>query len=279
MRLQNQVALITGGGDGIGRAIARAYAREGARVVISGRRAEKLEETRSQILGEGAAPGPHSDSARRPRSEAEGAAPGSVVTVPGDVSSEPDVRGLVQETLRQFGRIDILVNNAGIIGPTAPVEQVRTEEWDEVQAINLRGPFLTCREVVPLMLKQDRGVIINIASVAGRIGYPTRSPYAASKWGLIGFSRTLALELSTTGVRVNCVCPGAVMGERLATILGNFNRIIQDQANSRLKAALSYVKASKLLPPEEIASVCVFLASSEAAGVSGQEIVVAGVTG
>lgn len=260
MRLKDQVAIVTGGGDGIGRAIAKAFVREGGKVLISGRRPEKLEETRDQIVSDGG------DAA-------------AVARVPGDVSIEKDVRLLVQTALERFGRIDILINNAGIIGPTAPVEQIKTEEWDEVQAINLRGPFLTCREVVPLMLKQDRGAIINIASVAGRIGYPTRSPYAASKWGLIGFSRTLALELSTTGVRVNCVCPGAVMGERLATIIGNFNRIIQDEANARLKAALSYVKASKLLPPEEIASVCVFLASSEAAGVSGQEIVVAGVTG
>lgn len=259
-RLEDRVAIVTGGGDGIGRAVAKAFLKEGARVTIVGRRLEKLEETKR-------------DAAEIARGDPP------LLIIRADVSIEADAKRIVAETLSRFSRIDILVNNAGIIGPTEPVENVRTAEWDEVMAINLRGPFMLCREVVPHMLPRDSGCMINIASIAGKIGYPTRSPYAASKWGLIGFSRTLALELGTTNIRVNCVCPGAVMGERLATIIENFARFLKGDEHPRLKAALSHVRASKMLSPEDIASVCVFLASDEASGVSGQEISVAGVTG
>src|SRR5262249_2937339 len=121
--------------------------------------------------------------------------------------------------LREFGRIDVLVNNAGVIGPHAPVWQLRRADWDEVLAVNLTGAMLCCRAVLPGMIERRSGRVINIASIAGKMAYSLRSPYAVSKWGLIGLTLTLAKEVGAHDIQVNAVCPGPVAGERMRGII------------------------------------------------------------
>src|SRR5439155_24241851 len=121
--------------------------------------------------------------------------------------------------LKEFGRVDILINNAGISGPTALAVNISRAEWDEMMAVNLTGPFLFSKAVLPAMMERQSGKIINISSVAGKIAYPLRSPYAVSKWGLIGLTRTLAQELGQYNIQVNSICPGPVAGERMQKII------------------------------------------------------------
>src|SRR5262249_10191482 len=141
------------------------------------------------------------------------------LTVTTDVAQETHVAAMAKKTLEKFGRIDVLVNNAGIVGPTAPVTEVAAKDWDEVMAVNLTRAFFGCKYVVPAMKAQKSGCIINISSIAGKIGYALRSPYAVSKWGLIGLTLTLAKEVGPDNITVNVICPGPVDGPRMDGII------------------------------------------------------------
>ena len=197
MSLKNQVALVTGGGRAIGRCIALRLAREGADLCIVGREETKLEETADDIRGLGA------------RAEA----------IVAEVRNEDQVQAAAALARERLGSIDILVNNAGIIGPTAPVGDIRLEDWNEVLEVNLTGAFLFSKAVAPHMIRQRRGRIINISSIAGKIAYPLRSPYAVSKWGLIGLTLTLAGELGPYNITANALCPGPVEGARMRKVI------------------------------------------------------------
>lgn len=188
MRLQGKVAIITGGGRGIGRTVALAYAKEGASVAICARSAPELQETEAVIAKVG----------------------GQALSVVCDVAQVEPVEGFVKKTLEAFGRIDILVNNAGVLTRRAHLKDVTIEEWDVVMAVNLRGPFLVTRAVLPPMLKRRQGSIINVSSGLGRMSLPGWGPYGISKWGLEGFTRYLSDEVSSYGIRVNTVSPGMV---------------------------------------------------------------------
>ncbi|MBI3988042.1 MAG: SDR family oxidoreductase [candidate division NC10 bacterium] len=188
MRLQGKVAVITGGGRGIGRTVALAYANEGASVAICARSASELHEAEAAIAKGG----------------------GQVLSVVCDVTRVEPVEGFVKKTLEAFGRIDILVNNAGVLTRRAPLKDVTIEDWDYVMAVNLRGPFLMTRAVLPHMLKKRQGGIINVSSGLGRMSLPGWGPYGVSKWGLEGFTRYLADELEGSGIQVNVVSPGMV---------------------------------------------------------------------
>jgi NAD(P)-dependent dehydrogenase (short-subunit alcohol dehydrogenase family) len=163
MKLDGKVAIITGGGRGIGRVIALRYAAEGASVVISGTSKEAVEQTARDIQESGA----------------------RALAVIADVSDEEAVKQLIARTYETFGRIDILVNNAGVAGPTAPIVQVTREEWEQTMAINMTGAFLCAKYALPQMIEQQSGRIINITSIAGLRAYALRSPYCASKWAMI----------------------------------------------------------------------------------------------
>src|SRR5262245_16140931 len=141
------------------------------------------------------------------------------LAVVADVTREEQVQTLAEDTLRTFGRIDVLVNNAGIIGPTTPVANVARADWEEVLTVNLTGAFLCAKAVLPTMMAQRSGRIISIASIAGKMAYPLRSPYAVSKWGLIGLTLTMAKELGEHNIQVNAICPGPVAGERMQGII------------------------------------------------------------
>jgi NAD(P)-dependent dehydrogenase (short-subunit alcohol dehydrogenase family) len=185
--LNDQVAIVTGASSGIGREIALTFAQEGAKVVLAARREEKLKEVAREILSRG----------------------GEALVVPTDISEEAQVEAMVGEALRKFGRVDILVNNAGM-GHWGPVMDFKTEDWDEVFDVNVKGTFLCSREVLPAMAERQGGRIINISSDAGVIPFAEDSAYCAAKAALIVFSRCLALEMLPQDVGVHVICPGYV---------------------------------------------------------------------
>jgi len=221
MRLANKVALITGGGRGIGKAVALAYARQGAALALCARTGAELDQTCQEIRSLNA----------------------ECVTWTCDVSLEEPVKELVANVTRKFGRIDVLVNNAGVMTRPVSITELDVKKWDYTIAVNLRGPFLVTRAVLPIMLKKKSGSIINVSSMIGRSAYANFIAYATSKWGLEGFTQTLAVEVKSNNIRVNSVDPGYV-----ATKLTGY-------AGSK---------------PESITDVFVYLASDEAGGVTGK---------
>ena len=221
MKLKDKVALITGGARGIGKAVALAYAREGARLAICARTASELNETVQEI--------------QKLKADAKGWSC--------DVSIEDSVKDFVGDAIKKFGRIDVLVNNAGVMTRPVPIPQLEVKKWDYTIAVNLRGPFLVTKSVLPVMIKQESGSIINVSSMVGRGAYANFIAYAASKWGLEGFTQTLAAETRSSNIRVNSVEPGYV-----ATKLTGYN----------------------VSQPESVTDVFVYLASDEANGISGK---------
>jgi NAD(P)-dependent dehydrogenase (short-subunit alcohol dehydrogenase family) len=227
MKLKDQVCVITGGGRGIGRAIAGAYAREGAKLALCARTGSELEETVAEISERGA--------------ECQGWTC--------DVSVEDSVQELIIKVHKQFGRIDVLVNNAGVMTRPVQMTELDVKKWDYTLAVNLRGPFLVSRAVLPIMMKQKTGSIINVSSMIGRGAYANFTAYAASKWGLEGFTVTLAAETRSSNIRVNSVDPGYV-----ATKITGYN-------------------GSK---PESVTDVFVYLASDESRNVTGKMLSASG---
>jgi NAD(P)-dependent dehydrogenase (short-subunit alcohol dehydrogenase family) len=221
MKLKDKVALITGGSRGIGKAVAIAYAREGAKLALCARSASELDRTVSEI--------------RELKTDAEGWVC--------DVSVEDAVKEFIANVKNKFGRIDILVNNAGVMTRPTPMTEFEVKKWDYTIAVNLRGPFLVTQTVLPIMMKQKGGSIINVSSSIGRGAYANFIAYATSKWGLEGFTQTLAVEARSNNIRVNSVEPGYV-----ATKLTGYH-------------------GSK---PESVTDVFVYLASDESKSVTGK---------
>jgi 3-oxoacyl-[acyl-carrier protein] reductase len=227
MKLKEKVALITGAGRGIGKAVATAYAREGAKLALCARTPGELDETVTELRGL--------------KAQAEGWIC--------DVSLEGPVKELIANVQKQFGRIDVLVNNAGVMTRPAPLTEVDVSKWDYTIAVNLRGPFLVTQAALPIMMKQKSGSIINVSSMMGRGAYANFTAYATSKWGLEGFTQTLAAEARSTNIRVNSVEPGYV-----ATKLTGYS-------------------GSK---PESVTEAFIYLASDESKGVTGKMLSASG---
>jgi NAD(P)-dependent dehydrogenase (short-subunit alcohol dehydrogenase family) len=255
MLLAGQVAVVTGAGRGIGRAIARRFAAEGAAVLVTSRTAAQAESVAKEIQGQG----------------------GKAAYVAADVGREADCERIVRAAREALGPIDILVNNAGIFGPVKPVEEIQPAEWDEVLATNLRGPFLLCRLVLPEMYKRGSGNVLNIVTVAAKAAFPWNSPYAASKAGLVGLTRTLAAEGARKGVRVNALSPGPVSETEMAQ---DFGRALAERTGTKqeevLKQFLQGVLQGRPQTAEEIASAAVFLVSNQASAITGQTLNVDG---
>ena len=201
MRLANRIAIVTGGGRGIGRAICLAFAREGAQVVTTARTPSEIEEVASEIRGLGQ----------------------KALAIAADVSDGERVASVVNATVSAFGRIDILVNNAAINHPSCPVVELDPHDWDRVMAVNLKGTFLCCRAVLGKMIEQRSGKIINISSVGGRRGGAGRSPYRASKAAVLNFTECLSDEVKRFGINVNAICPGGVETRMLREIFPERN--------------------------------------------------------
>jgi NAD(P)-dependent dehydrogenase (short-subunit alcohol dehydrogenase family) len=255
MQLKDRVAIVTGGGRGIGRAIARRFAAEGALLVVAARSQMEVQHVAVEIENAG----------------------GRAAAVVADVSREADCETIVERAREAFGAIHILVNNAGIYGPVEPVEKVTPREWDEVFAVNLRGAFLLSRLVLPEMYRTGFGSVVNIVSIAAKAAFPFNSAYAASKAGLIGLTHTLAAEAARKGVRVNALSPGPVAETRMSQELGERLASYLDADKGELLAGmLEGILQGRPQTAEEIASAALFLASDQASAITGQTLNVDG---
>ena len=247
-RLENKVSLITGAGSGIGQAIAVLFAREGSTVAVADLSSDAGRETVQQIRSAG----------------------GAAEFVQVDVSSAEQVRRAVDAVIERFGRIDILCNNAGI-GVAATVVETSEDDWDRVMAVDLKGVFLGCKYVIPHMLRQGGGVIVNTSSVAGMVGVLNRAAYCAAKAGIIGLTKSIAMDFVAQGIRANCVCPGTVDSPWIQKILSQ-----QPDPVAERQRMVERQPMGRMGKPEEIAAAALYLASDEAAFVTGTELVIDG---
>jgi NAD(P)-dependent dehydrogenase (short-subunit alcohol dehydrogenase family) len=248
--MKARIALVTGASQGIGKAIAEKLLGSGDTVAIAALDDQALKEATAEFQSKGF------------RFKSYGA----------DLSDEFQIDSLVKSVVRDLGPVDILINNAGITGPTLPAHEVATSDWDQTLAINLRTPFLLSRAVIPLMIGRRTGTIINISSIAGKMAYPLRSPYAASKWGLIGLTLTLAQELGPHNVRVNAICPGPTLTEMIDSVI----RARAQAAGVDVDVmAGEYTRATalkRMVLPEEVANLVLFLCSPESGAITGEAI-------
>jgi len=253
--LTRQVAIVTGAGRGLGRAIARRFASEGAAIVAAARTESEVMRVVAEIQHEG----------------------GRAAAVVADVSQEAGCDQIVRAARETFGGIHILVNNAGIYGPVLPAENISPPEWDEVIAVNLRGPFLMSRLVLPEMYERGSGAIVNIVSIAAKAAFQLNSPYAASKAGLIGLTHTLAAEAARKGVRVNAISPGPVPETKMSQELGRaLAEHFRADPEKLYKQMLEGILQGRPQTTEEIASAALFLVSDQSSAITGQTLNVDG---
>ena len=252
MRLKDKVAIVTGGGRGIGKAISMIFASEGAIVVAAARNSHSLDETIEEIK----------------------LAKGRAKAIQTDISDEKQVQRMVNETLNDYGRVDILVNNSGISGNTANLVDLKLEDWNEVLAINLTGSMLCAREVLKHMIPNRKGNIINMGSDGGRYGYPMRSTYCVSKWGIIGLTETLAIEVGQFHIRVNCISPAAVRGERFTNVIKGRSNATGVPFDELITKNTEHYSIHRPAEEAEVAAAAVFLASDESNAITGHTLVV-----
>ncbi len=253
--LTGKVVFVTGAGRGIGRAISIRLAKAGAQLVLTGRNDVALEETAQLITAAG------------------GLAP---LVCHVNLLDLPSIKAAVQAAEKKFGHIDVLVNNSGITGKTVPMWELKEDEWDETIDTNLKGPFLLTREVIPSMIKRNYGSIIFIGSVTGKRPFMNKTAYAASKLGLVGMMRTLALELGAYGVRVNLISPGFVAGPRLDGVIelvAESEKTSFETAHAKMR---EMIPTGKFVSPENIAEGVLFLASERSAGITGDDLNISG---
>jgi NAD(P)-dependent dehydrogenase (short-subunit alcohol dehydrogenase family) len=249
-RLDGLRVLITAGASGIGRVIAKYLFEAGARVRICDVDANLLETSRGEF-------------------------PGIGITV-ADVSDDNAVDHLFADIQRNLGGLDILVNNAGIAGPTAAVEDIDPKEWRRCIEVDLTAQFLVARRAVPMLKANGSGAIINMSSAAGRLGYAFRTPYAAAKWGVIGFTQSLAKELGPFGISVNAILPGIVSGPRMEGVIKARANQLGMRYEEMEKEYLQKVSLRRMVTADDVAAMVLFLVSPMGRNVSGQSIGVCG---
>lgn len=255
MLLAEKVAIVTGGGRGIGRAIAMKFAGEGASVVVAARTKSEIESVAWEIRNAG----------------------GHAVAVAADVADETRCEHLVHEAASRYGRVDILVNNAGEYGPVKPVEEILPAEWDRVIAVHLRGAYLLTRLVLPGMYERGSGAILNISSLSAKSAFAWGSPYAAAKAGMLGLTRVVAAEAARKGVRVNALCPGPVTETKMSKDLGQTlaERLGVSKEN-QLKGFLETILQGRGQTASEIAAAALFMCSEQSSAITGQALNVDG---
>jgi len=241
-----QRVLITAGAGGIGREIARAFTAQGGKVYVCDIDEAALTAIRKDIPG--------------------------ITAAHCDMASRTAIERMVPEAVAALGGLDVLVNNAGIAGPTQPVDRMPPAEWDKVVAVNLTAMFDVSRLAIPHLKKSKGGCIINLSSIAGRGGFPNRSPYAATKWGVIGLTKTLSMELGEWNIRANAIAPGAVGGERIERVFAGRASISGRSVEEERERAMAVQSIKGFVDPKDIAALCVFLASDAAKAISGQVI-------
>jgi NAD(P)-dependent dehydrogenase (short-subunit alcohol dehydrogenase family) len=239
-----QRVLVTAGAAGIGREFARAFAANGAKVFVCDIDAKALAALRLEIPG--------------------------VIAQRCDMASRAEIELMVPDAVEALGGLDVLINNAGIAGLTLPVEQMPPDEWDKVVAVNLTAMFDVTRLAIPHLKNSKAGCIINMSSIAGRFGFQNRSPYAATKWGVIGFTKTLAMELGEWGIRANAIAPGAVEGDRIVRVFAGRAQLSGRTMEEVKAEAFAAQSIKAMVDPRDIAQLAVFLASDAAKAISGQ---------
>lgn len=242
--------LVTAGGSGIGRVVAETFANTGARVHISDIEEKFLAATKRALPG--------------------------VSQTLGDVAKLADVERLFDDARRSLGGLDVLINNAGVAGPTAKVEDIRPEDWERTIAVDLNGMFYCTRKAMPLIKAAGGGSIVNLSSIAGRLAFPMRTPYSAAKWAVVGFTQSLAAEAGPDGVRVNCIQPGIVEGERVERIMAakaDGLGIPKEEVRTRMVEGVSL---KTTVTAQDVANTALFLASDAGKHISGQAISVCG---
>jgi len=250
LRLDGKRVVLTAGGAGIGRVTLQTFVDAGARVVSCDVDQAALDRLRNEVP--------------------------TVPAIKADAAEKADVDRLFALAEEQLGGLDILINNAGIAGPTGPIEEIAPDDWRRCLEVNLTGQYLCVRRAVPLLKAAGGGAIVNLSSAAGRFGFALRTPYCASKWGVVGLTKALAIEVGAAGIRVNAICPGAVEGERI-------NRVIAAKAEARgvsFEAMFAeYVETAsmrRMISPQDIANMILYLCSDAGRLVSGQAIGVDG---
>lgn len=247
-RVAGKAAIVTGAGTGIGRAIALALAREGAKVAVAGRRREKLGEVAQAIRQAG----------------------GEALVTVCDVSSEADSYRAVKDAEEAFGHVNVLVNNAGALS-VSTVESISAEEWDRLMATNLKGPFLMSRAVLPAMRQAGGGAIVNVGSVLGLVAMKDRAAYCASKGGVTMLTKAMALDHAQEKIRVNCICPAIVETDLIRELFSK-----SEEGRRARDTRLATLPLGKFGKPDDIAELAVFLASEESSWMTGTAIPVDG---
>ncbi len=241
---------MTAGGRGIGYCIAQYFAQAGYRVHVCDVSETALREARENDP--------------------------TIETSLCDVSNADDVDRLFGEVAQRLGGLDYLINNAGVAGPTARVEDVTPAEWRQTMAVNIDGQFYCARRAVPLLKQAGGGGIVNLSSVAGRLGYPMRSPYAASKWAVIGFTQSLAMELGEFNIRVNAILPGSVEGDRMVRVNAARAESLGIPVDEVIRRDLSNTSLRCYIPPAHVAAMAHYLCSEPGSAISGQSLNVCG---
>lgn len=251
MNMRDKVVLVTGGGSGIGKAIALRFAQEKVKLVISDLMESGLEETKKQAESMGA----------------------ETLTVQCDAEKAEDIDHLFELIIKEYGKIDVLVNNVGIAGPSKPIMDISLEEWDQNMSVNLRSQFYSIKKAAPYMIENGGGKIVNISSMSGKKSLPYRSPYCASKMGVIGLTRCISEELGKYNITVNAVCPGPVSGARLDRVLDSMAKeegLTADSVRERFFAPSHIKRASDA---EDIAELVLFLSDEKKSkSITGQDI-------
>ena len=252
-KLQNRIALITGGSRGIGKAIAHRFIEEGANVFICARGETNLANTEKEL----------------------GKLGGTVVTCPADVSDRKSVDRMVDRALKSFGHIDILVNNAGIMKPGGFMDY-SFEEFDRIMQVNLYGVFHVTQAVFPSMIERKKGKVVNIASTAGKWGSMHQSAYNVSKHAVIGLTRCLGLEMAPYNIKVNAICPAGVEGEEINTMVEYWAKKTGQTKEEMLKNIKSRSPIGRFINSDEVAALAVYLASDESDAMTAQSLSLCG---
>jgi len=251
-RFENQKVIVTGSSEGVGREIALGYAREGAFLILVNRR--KPEKTMELIKNAG----------------------GESDYILCDISNENQIKSMAVEVGKKCnGKVDILVNSAGFNGKVSLVKDMKLSDWEYTLRVNLTGTMLVCREIIPYLINNKSGKIVNMSSNVGRRGLPYRSDYVCSKWALLGFTQTLALELVDYKIRVNAVCPGPIEGDRIEQIV-QMHAEVEGKSVEEMHKEWENVPMKRFVTPQEVANVVMFLSSDDSSAMTGQALNITG---
>ncbi|MFA7436631.1 SDR family oxidoreductase [Castellaniella sp.] len=250
--MKDKKVLITAGGSGLGLEMARAFLEAGSKVMVCDIDEDRLAEARKTDP--------------------------QLITWPADVSDEASVQALFDQVAQKLNGLDVMVNNAGVAGPTGYVETLTLEDWNRTLSVNITSQFLCARLAIPLLKQSASGVMINLSSAAGHLGFAGRAPYSASKWAVVGFTKTLAIELGKYGIRVNAILPGAVDGPRIRAVIAAKAKTLGQPVEDVAAQYEQQASLGRMVTARDVANTVLFASSGAAACVSGQALAVDGHT-